>query len=142
MKVFVLYFLELSCWVMRNETYVYEKSKGNLDLVCCWCNIASRNPFTLSSCNKVYLNPSFYQNFQSNGIGIGGTIYISFGYGLINGVRRCVNTCMMLEKGVEEFLINGWITNWKQKVDWKLLYLVMVCDGELMFKINHWEDSW
>jgi hypothetical protein len=35
LKVFVLYFLELSCWVMRNETYVYEKSKGSLDLVCC-----------------------------------------------------------------------------------------------------------
>jgi hypothetical protein len=35
LKVFVLYFLELSCWVMRNETYVYEKAKGSLDLVCC-----------------------------------------------------------------------------------------------------------
>lgn len=59
LKVFVLYFIELSCWVMRSETYVYENFKGSLDLVCCRCNIALRNPFTPSNCNKVYLKPFF-----------------------------------------------------------------------------------
>jgi len=31
-----------------------------------------------------------------------------------------------------------WLTyKLETKVDWKLLYLIMVCDGELMFKRNH-----
>jgi hypothetical protein len=48
-------------------------------------------------------NPSFCQDFQSNGMGTR-VLSMSFGYGITSQVGMCANTSIMLEKVQRDFV--------------------------------------